>query len=86
MNCLKMIGQRIDGVEVKLQSLSGLNKKMDDFEVELKNIRCLVNNHTKKVDERVQKVEYKVDGTDMNVGLMASRVDELEKERDNLKR
>jgi len=86
MNWLNMIGKRIDGVEVKLQSLSGLNKKMEDFEVELKNIRCLVNNHTKKVDERIQKVEDKVDGTDMNVGLMASRVDELEKERDNLKR
>ena len=85
MNCLKMIGKRIDGVEVKLQSLGDLVKKMDDFEVELKNIRCLVNNHTKKVDERIQKVEDKVEGTDMTIGLMASRVEELEEERDNLK-
>lgn len=85
MSCLIMIGKRIDDVEQKLKALNGLNKKMDDFDVELKSIRRLVNDHTKKVGERLQRLEDKVDGTDINVGLMASRVEELEKERDSLR-
>lgn len=85
MDCLQAIGKRIDTVEQKLKSIEELDKKMVDFDKELRGIRTMMNDQAKMINERVNKLEDKVDGTDINVAMMTSRVEELEKERDGLK-
>lgn len=85
MNCLHSIGKRIETVEQKLNSIEELDKKMIDFDKELKTIRSLMDLHAKQMNDRINKLEDKVDGTDINVALMSSRVEELEKERVSLK-
>lgn len=85
MICLQAIDRRIDTVEQKLKSIEDLDKKMVDFDKELRGIRSMMNDQAKILNERVNKLEDKVDGTDINVTLMTSRVEELEKERNSLK-
>lgn len=84
MNCLKIICGRIANVEKRLGRIEQLEKKVDSFDKELKSIWTAIEDRAGRTDERVTKVEDKVDMADVNVGLVSSRITELEKERDDL--
>lgn len=85
MKCLLTISDRIGAVEKKLNTLDQLEKKVSGFEKELKSIWAAVEDRSKRMEERVTKLEDKVDGADIGAGLLASKVDELEKARDSLR-
>ena len=85
MNCLLNICGRIEVVEKKLCVIEQLEKKIDNFERELKGIRVTMQEQTKHVDERISNVEEKVDAADMSTVLITSRVEIIEKERESLK-
>ncbi|XP_053383295.1 uncharacterized protein LOC128549767 [Mercenaria mercenaria] len=58
---------------------------MDTFEKDMRSLWVAIDERGKRVDERVAKVEDKVDGMDIGAGLMANRISDLEKERDSLR-
>lgn len=85
MNCLQGISKRRLDVETKLGALDLLEKKVSNFEKELKSIWLAIDDRAKKLEERVAKIEDKVDGTDIGVAMMSSKVTELEKAKDSIR-
>lgn len=82
---LQGINKRLDAFEVKLGVIEELDKKVTNFEKELKSIWVALDDRTKRVEERVSKVEDKVNGTDIAMGLLADKVSHLDKERESLR-
>ncbi|KAH3813002.1 hypothetical protein DPMN_141448 [Dreissena polymorpha] len=55
------------------------------METDIKKLWVALDERIKKVDDRVKRVDDKVDGVDIHAAQMASRIDELEKEREALR-
>ncbi|KAH3833253.1 hypothetical protein DPMN_106558 [Dreissena polymorpha] len=55
------------------------------METDIQKLWVALDERTKKVDDRVKRVEDNVDGADIHEAQMASRIDELEKEREALR-
>lgn len=85
MNCMLDISKRLGTVELKLGTLDQLEKKVTGIEKELNNIWVSIDDRTKKIEERVSKIEDKVDSDDIGAALLASKVDNLEKARDDMR-
>jgi hypothetical protein len=73
------------GMEKRLSSLEAVEKKVTEFESELKKIWIYISDTNKATIERVGKVEERVETTDFSLSLANSKVLELEKEKDSLK-
>ena len=85
MNCLQEINGRINIVEKKLEVIDHLKKKLGNFESELKNLWITLEDRNKQVEQRVMRVEDRIDESDISSAMMTSRLAQLEKENENLK-
>ncbi|KAH3722076.1 hypothetical protein DPMN_065027 [Dreissena polymorpha] len=58
---------------------------MCNMEKDLNKLWVALEDRVRKVDERVTRIEDKVDGADINAAQLSERVQELEKQRDTLR-
>ena len=84
MDCMKGMSERLATMERKLGAIESLERKVVDFEKELKKVWVALEDRVKRTDERVAKLEDRVDATDIVVGIVDSRVADLEKRRQQL--
>jgi len=84
MDCVKVMSDRLATMERKLGVIESLERKVGDFEKELRKVWVALEDRVKRTDERVAKLEDRVDATDIGVGLVDSRVADLEKRRQQL--
>ena len=84
MDCMKGMSERLETMERKLGAIESLERKVVDFEKEMKKVWVALDDRVKRTDERVAKLEDRVDATDIGVGLVDSRVADLEKRRQQL--
>ncbi|XP_060605464.1 uncharacterized protein LOC132757979 [Ruditapes philippinarum] len=73
------------GTDVEEINNRKIEKQISSFEKELKSIWVAIDDRAKKVEERVTKMEDKIDSTDISSAILAGKVDELEKARDSIK-
>ncbi|XP_052256425.1 uncharacterized protein LOC127861783 [Dreissena polymorpha] len=85
MEIMKSISNRLESVENKLKIVEVIEKRIGDMETDIKKLWMALDERMKKVDDRVKRVEDKVDGADIHAAQMASRIDELEKEREAMR-
>lgn len=84
MNLLLNISQRLGVVEKKLCSLESLEKKVENFDSELKRIWRSIEERHKKVDQRLTTVEEKSESVEFAVGQIQSQITDLENKRDKV--
>lgn len=84
MNLLLNISQRLGAVEKKLSSLESLEKKVENFDSELKRIWRSIEEKHKKIDCRLTTVEEKSESVEFAVGQIQSQITELENKRDKV--
>ena len=82
---LGRIELKITSMDTKLAKLDTLEKKVDQFDGELKRLWTHIEDKTKRTDERVHLMEERVDGVEFASGLMQDKLTQMEKERDKLK-
>ncbi|KAH3755190.1 hypothetical protein DPMN_189879 [Dreissena polymorpha] len=61
-----------------------LEKKVDNFDMELKRICTAIEDRNRKLEERIAKVEEKGDSMDFGLGMANSKITMLEKTKDRL--
>ena len=76
---------RISGIEKRLGSLEDVKTKINLIDTELKSLKVTLNDRNRLFDERLNKIEDKVESCDFAVGLVNDRIVTLEKEKDMLK-
>ena len=72
-------------MDKRLGALESLEKKVDNFDRELKKLWVVIGDSNKKSDERLTSVEDKAETADFNLGLANDKIVTLEKQRDKLK-
>ena len=85
MKCLNSINSRLSNIEGQLKKIDILEKKVDNFENDMKKLCCLVHESRQQTDERLNKIEERVESTDFSQGVVNENQIDLEKERDSLK-
>lgn len=85
MNLLLNVSGRLEIVEKKLGTVESIDKRMISLEKDIKNLWVALDERVKKVDERVIRLEDKVDGADIHAADLTERLQVLEKERDTLR-
>ncbi|XP_052788391.1 uncharacterized protein LOC128223149 [Mya arenaria] len=85
MNLLKNMSGRLETVEKKLGGIETIEKRMVSLEKDINKLWGALDARVKKVDERVIRLEDKVDGADIHTAELAERTRVLEKERDALR-
>jgi len=58
---------------------------VSDFDKELKKMWVAMEDRAKRGDERLDRLEDRVDGTDIGVARVESRLADLEKQREELR-
>jgi len=81
----KSMSDRLDVMEKKLGALDTLEKKVSDFDKELKKLWVAMEDRAKRGDERLDRLEDRVDGTVIGVARVESRLADLEKQREELR-
>ncbi|XP_053406312.1 adhesion G-protein coupled receptor V1-like [Mercenaria mercenaria] len=81
---LKKINDRIGNVEKRLNSLEFLEKKVEKFELEVTKIWNYLTDQNTKCSERLTNVEDKAESTDFNLGIVNSKVEELQSKNKQL--
>lgn len=82
MNLLKGISGRLDSFDKKLEAI---DTRMSNYEKDVKCLWAALDEKLKKVDDRVTRLEDKVDGADVDAAVLQDRLTRLEKERDTLR-
>ena len=85
LSYLKKIDGRICAMDKRLGALESLEKKVDNFDKELKKLWVVIADNNKKLDQRLTSVEEKTETTDFAMGMVNSKIVVLEKERDKLR-
>ncbi|KAH3850486.1 hypothetical protein DPMN_092898, partial [Dreissena polymorpha] len=85
MNCMKTIDTRLVAIELKLHAIDSLEKKVCDFDKELKKIWVALEDRVKRTDARVCPLEEKVELVDVGATKVADRLTQSEKERNELR-
>lgn len=85
MDLLKNVSGRLETVEKRLGAMEAIEKRVWNIEKDMKKRWVALEDKVKKVGERVERLENKVDGTDIHVAELSERVQELEKERESLR-
>ena len=76
---------RISGIEKRLGSLEDVKTKINLIDTDLKSLKVTLNDRNILFDERLNKIEDKVESCDFAVGLVNDKIVTLEKEKDMLK-
>jgi len=85
MAYLQKLDGKITSVESKMGKLDVLEQKVGAFESEFAKLWTYIKDSSGKTNERVGKVEDKVDCVDFSLGVINDKVINLEKERDSLR-
>ncbi|XP_052812861.1 uncharacterized protein LOC128240302 [Mya arenaria] len=85
MDFMKNMGEKLSVMEKKLNKIETLERKVMDFEKDIKKIWVALEDRVKRTDERVGKLEDKVDSVDVEAAQMADRMATLEKQREELR-
>ncbi|KAH3721304.1 hypothetical protein DPMN_064224 [Dreissena polymorpha] len=85
MKLMKNVSDRLESVEKKMGGIVSIEKKMCNLEKDFNKLWVALEDRVRKVDERVTRLEEKVDGADIHAAQMSERVQELEKQRDTLR-
>ncbi|XP_052820392.1 uncharacterized protein LOC128246240 [Mya arenaria] len=85
MDCMKAMNSKLSEMEKKLGTIEVLERKVTDFEKELRKVWVALEDRAKRTDERVMRLEDRVESVDMGTGLLSSRVAALEKQREELR-
>ena len=78
MKCLEKINTRLGNVESKLACLHSLEKKIENFDKDLVKLWNCIKDQNDKTNSRLNVVEEKVESTDFNVGIVSSKISDLE--------
>lgn len=81
---MRDISDRLEAMGRKLGAIEVLEKKVTDFERELKKVWVALDDRAKKTEEKVTRLEDKVEAADIGVGEVSSRVHDLERQRQQL--
>ncbi|KAH3868347.1 hypothetical protein DPMN_031490 [Dreissena polymorpha] len=84
MTLMKNVSDRLESVEKKMGGIDSIEKKMCNMEKDLNKLWVALEDRVRKVDERVTRIEDKVDGVYIHAAQLSERVQELEKHRDTL--
>ena len=85
MRYLANIDMKLTEVNRRLQTLDIVEKKIDDFDKELKKMYTTCEDRNKKMNEKVTRLDERSDTLDFLVEETQNRVEELEKENMKLK-
>ena len=85
MTLMKNVSDRLESVEKKMGGIDSIENKMCNTEKDLNKLWVALEDRVRKVDERVTRIEDKVDGADIHAAQLSERVQELEKQRDTLR-
>ena len=85
MKCLSEISSRLNVMDERLQKLDLLEKNVDQFDKDMKHLWARVHDHKVQTDERLSKVEERVESTDFSVGYISEKLCDPRKERHTLK-
>ncbi|XP_052258671.1 uncharacterized protein LOC127863292 [Dreissena polymorpha] len=85
MNFMRTMDNRLAAIDVKLNAIDSLEKKVCVFEKELKKIWVALEERVKRTDARVLALEEKVELVDVGATIVADRLVQLEKERNELR-
>ena len=78
MKFLEKIDNRLNTVENKLETLHSLECKVDNFEKEMCKMWNYIQDENKITSEKINMVSEKAESTDFNLGIVTSRVHNLE--------
>ncbi|KAH3719801.1 hypothetical protein DPMN_062675 [Dreissena polymorpha] len=85
MASILALNERLNKIETKLGNIDRLDKKVSEFEKELKKVCIALEERAKRTDERARTLEDNVELVDMGSALLSSRVADLEKQREELR-
>ncbi|KAH3735963.1 hypothetical protein DPMN_042524 [Dreissena polymorpha] len=85
LNCMRTIDTRLLAIELKLHAIDSLENKVCDFDKELKKIWVALEDRVKRTDARACALEEKVELVDVGATIVADRLTQLEKERNELR-
>jgi len=85
MTCLKSIEGKINKMEIRLVALETVEKKVNDFDKELKKLWVYIEDKNARSVERIERVEEKTESTDFAIGVTNDKVIQLEKEKNSLR-
>ena len=85
MKRLNSINSRLSNIEGQLKKIDILERKVDNFKNDMKKLCCPVHKSRKQTDERLNKIEERVETTNFSQGVVNEKLIDLEKERDSLK-
>ncbi|XP_053393662.1 uncharacterized protein LOC128555406 [Mercenaria mercenaria] len=72
-------------IDKKLKVLDSVEKKMKNVEKEITKIWTYIGDHNKQLNERLSTVEDKAECVDFSLGVVNSKVIQLEKEKEAMK-
>ncbi|KAH3886199.1 hypothetical protein DPMN_010200 [Dreissena polymorpha] len=81
MNCMKVMTEKLATMEKSLGAIDSLDRKVSAFESELNKIWLALDERAKRTEEKVMRLEDKVDSTDIGIGLLDSCGSDMEKRR-----
>ncbi|KAH3860388.1 hypothetical protein DPMN_023286 [Dreissena polymorpha] len=81
---IQLLVQRITSMEKKLDGIQSLEKKVTDFEKEIRTVWVAIEDRAKSTEERVIRLEDRLELADMGTSLISTRVSDLERQRDEL--
>ncbi|XP_052762354.1 uncharacterized protein LOC128204998 [Mya arenaria] len=85
LDCMKKMGEKLCVMEKKLNSIEALERKVTDFEKDLRKLWIALEDRVERTDDRVNKLEDKVESADVDASVMAERVTMLERQREELR-
>ncbi|KAH3806176.1 hypothetical protein DPMN_134492 [Dreissena polymorpha] len=85
MVLLTAVSSRLQCLETNMSVMDSIEKRMENFENDMKRLWVVHEDRAKKVEERVLRLEDKVDGVDIHAAELVERVQVLVKERDTLR-
>ena len=85
MVLLKAVSCRLECLETKMSIMDSIEKRMESFEKDLRRQWLVHDERAKKVDERVSRLEDKLEGSDIHFAGLAEKIQGLVKERDTLR-
>ena len=74
MDCMSPLGVRLGSMERKLSVLNNLERKVMDFDKELKKILLALDDRVKRTDARVLSLEERVESAYVGAAQMAEKM------------
>lgn len=86
MNYLKTMDAKINIMDNRLNTLDVLEKKVCEFDTEMKKLWTFVNKNLKSTDEKLTQISDKADNVEFQLDVTRDEVTELREESDKMKK